>query len=310
MTEQTAENTHAKGNRIPDPASVEQERLCRLYARIDEKLAAERQAELDDLFHVNDTFASENPEIVAELKARFLEQKQGLDLRECFELSLQEPYFGQVYVVKLASTDHSEPDASQELFRDTNYFLHWLKTQGPLAGLQTDRSNGSYVSETMGDDVVREALSQEEDPGDKVDRLKSGRWMDYELFDDEDGTLEHRVVIIRRIRPFADATVEIDGKMCSMKLYKETTFTVRLAAFNWLESYGGHAVANQHHVILPDVPYDGTPMTHFTMRTLETWLYTPAGDDPIVQRHRHHTAIYSAVVPLEVDGHVESRYDS
>lgn len=312
------------------PAPDELERRARQYAYIDEKLAAERQADLDEVFHIDPTFALNNPQEAEALKAQFLEEKKGLNLGECFALSLRDPYFGRVYVVKLASTDHSEPDSSQRLFRETNDFLHWLKTEGPLVGLRPYGENGHHISETMGNDEVTAAIAQQEDPGNHIDRLKSGRWMEYEFVDDEDGNPMHRLAVIRRIRPFVNVEAEIRGEMCNVKMYKETVFTIpahllddlllrnRLFSRTIVEQENEMAditsrqdmLGRSHHVFPEAVQYDPNPISYTAMQVIESWLYTTSGDDPRVQRHRNHTAIYSAVVPHAVDQRIMEQHES
>ena len=296
---------------LPQQSVEELEQQARLYARIDEKLAAERQEDLDDLFHIDPTYAAENLEESVRLKAEFLERKKGLNLGECFALSLEEPFFGRVHVVKLASTNHSEPDASQNMFRETNDFLHWLKTAGPLAGIEEAKKDGELICEVMGNDAVNAAISQNLDPSDYADRLKSQRWMEYEFFDDEDGELEHQVAIIRRFRPFVKAEVDLKGETCSMMLYKETTFTIRATLLKAIINLNKlHVLASDYHDIPHNLKNDKDPISMAAMKQIERWLYTPEGDDSEVQRVRHYTAIYSAVVPYSVDRRMMESHDS
>lgn len=288
----------------------ELERLTRQYAQIEEKLAAERQEDLDDLFHIDPAYAINNPQEAAWLKAEFLERKKGKNLGECFALSLEEPFFGRVHVVKLASTDHSEPGASLDMFREANDFLHWMVIEGPLKGVAIDGENGELISHVMGNDEINDAIEKKLDPGDDSDRLKSKRWMEYEFFDDEDGNPEHQVAIIRRIRPFVKAEVELNGEMCSMMFYKETTFTIRAMLLQEILFLTNHTLANNHHDIPDAVRNDPNPINTPAMRQIERWLYTSEGDMEDVQRISHYTAMYSAVVPHSVDRRMMEAYES
>lgn len=278
---------------------AELERRERQYERIRQKLAVERQDVLDELFHIDDKFARESPQEAAQLKAQFLEAKEGLNLGECFNLSLEDPYFGRVYLVKLASTDHTMPDASQKLFRETNEFLALLAQHG----LAENEADDGHISRAMGDDEIHDAIKNGEDPGRSIDRLRSGRWMEYELIDDEDGRIDHQVALIRRFRPFVVLDVKARGRICSLRLYKETAFTIRAIPLleliaNQDRSHGTSEEALGWNVFpAASQPHD-QKISNFTMERIETWLYTPEGGNETVQLHRLHTAIYSAIQPL------------
>lgn len=308
------------------PEQRESEQQAHTRAQIIEILAQRRQEDLDDLFHIDPSFPDQDPQTAAQLKEQFLAAKEGLNLGECFELSLQDPYFGKVHVVRLASTDHLEPDASQRMFREMNEFLHWFRTQGPMAEY-TAADTSEFVSDVIGDDTARDALENGDDPGDHVDRMKSGRWMEYEFFNEklEDSSVQE-VAVINRIRPFASIEAEVRGEPCSIKLFKETVFTIDASLLRELLLFAPKVTGKDEHLypeaLNPLTSIDereredyknqamDPPITFQAMRLIEGWLYTTAGDEPKIQRHRIHTAIFSAVVPHAIDQSIMDSHDS
>lgn len=246
-----------------------------------------RQEALDLDFHVSDAFVAENAELADELKRWFLEEKKGLNIGETFDLSLREPYFGKIYIVKLASTDHDIPDASKKMFDEMREFMHWLRTEGPLKGVAEGEGYG--MSMNVGDDSVPVDV---EDKEDYLDRYRSGRWMEYKHFSCRGhGDLYGDRTAIQRIRPFASAKTMVNGIESEMQIFKETVFTIPRSLFEELRGRFNNDIGDTDELSGgADVPIGSNLMTE-----IERYMYTSAGRGVI---QRIHTSIYSATYPF------------
>lgn len=272
---------------ITDQSSREEKRQA--IERLVRSVCDQRRQELlDQDFHVDDEFVRNNPDAAQALKDQFLEAKKGLNIGETFALSLQEPYFGRIYLTKLASTDHAVPDASRQMFEEMRDFVDWMRKVGPLKGV--DPYDSHYGASTVvGEDALNSPDYNFEDEEDFADRWRSGRWMTYSYFrlphvseGDEDGDR----VAIERFRPFANARTIVRDVSCSVQVYKHTVFTMPRSLF--LEIRSLYIQAPQY-----SSGPDGS-ISHELMRVIERYMYTDAGKDVV---RRIHTSVYSAVCP-------------
>nr|AIA13977.1 Unknown Function [uncultured bacterium] len=266
-------------------------------------LVKRRQEELDEVFHLDPTFAIRHPEEAGALKEDFLSDKEGLNIGECFALSLSEKYFGKIHVVKLGATDHSRPDESRRLFDEVNDLRDWMTRNLPQLGEPgPDVSIGEMVSSSLGEDEVDDSApdgdqSEEEDPGDIHDRLRSGRWMEYEYIGDPGAGPDGYRALINRIRPFVKAQTDINGQRCGVVLYKESVITLPANLLKEIIQFDPKRYANQPSLFPEGSDGPDGPISERAMLQIERLMYTSAGDGV---RQRIHTAIFSAVVPIKI----------
>jgi hypothetical protein len=265
-------------------------KLSRIEAGVRDVLEVRRQEFLKTMFHVDENFPLINPDGARFREEQFLREKAGLGIQDTFRLSLSKPYFGTIYLTKLASTDHAEPDASQQMFDEMGRFMEWMKTEGPLQGV--DQYNSNFGASVV---VGHDTVDGSEDTEDHNDRWRSGRWMTYEYYklpDVDDSDMDGDRVVITRIRPFANARTAINDVDCDIQIFKETVVTMPRALFKELMNAHRHG-----HPRTPEYSNgpDG-PINEGFMRAIERYMYTSDGEG-YMQRIK--TSLFSAVCPAE-----------
>ncbi len=237
---------------------------------------------LEEHFHRNPD--DDNAE---DLKNEFLEASRSLNLSQRFELSLTD-HFRDIFLVRLASTNHDMPDESKRLYDEYGDLLKWFKEK-------------THTNE--------------------MNRVGSGRYFTYEIVGDpSDGHNGYRA-IITRTRPLIKCHMqarrsENETEEIETMLYKEVVFSI--PAVLLLEHMAvERSLTKNRGVLTEDTPdAEDTPdskkllnvvQSELTMRYLEYLLYGltdsseddengDSSSDTLLQRIR--TTYYSATAPV------------